>query len=297
MQSDRRRRSATSDVEVSGASKGASGRDHSSSLSALPGPVRDFSSFMMFFNDMFLQDEYYSNFNLTNDLPMSSIIGQGTQFSVKRLALQGGMAVRTSADPQTRMTNGDNIVLKKPRLDKAFGDRGEFSESRVIDGIVQELRILSHPPLRTQNEILDVYGFAWELDRTHKFGEVWPVLMVEYAALGTLQDCLENMDPLSLDKKLDLAFDVGGGLAALHSCGIVHSDLKPSNVLVCTRADGGLTAKLADFGLSIIIKEADQFEPWNRGTPGWMAPEWGTEVPLNSLYKTDSECMLSCLSQ
>jgi serine/threonine protein kinase len=243
---------------------------------------------MMFFNDMFLQDEYYSNFNLTNDLPMSSIIGEGTQFSVKRLALQGGMAVRTSADPRTRMTNGDNIVLKKPRLDSAFENLRTFTESRVIDGIVQELRILSHPPLRMQNKILDVYGFAWELDRLHTLGEVWPVLMVEYAALGTLQDCLENMDQIPWDKKIDLASDIAEGLTALHCCGIVHSDLKPSNVLVCAEADGGFTAKLADFGSSIIIREANEFETWTRGTPGWMAPEWGTEVPLNDLHKTDS---------
>lgn len=267
-----------------------SGINSSSTLVPIEAPVNDFSSFMMFVNDMFLQDEYYSNFNMTSDLPMSSIIGHGAQFDVKRLALQGGMAVRTSADHHTRLTNGDNIILKKPRLGNA-GDPGRDSfVPHVIDGIVKELRIISHPPLRVHKNILDVYGLAWELDTTAKPSKVWPVLMVEYASFGNLQDCLENREPLLLTEKLDLIYDIAEALAALHRCNIVHADMKPDNVLVLQKPDGTMTAKLADFGSAIILaEEPGDFKELGGGTLGWRAPEWGSEVHLGSLINSDSK--------
>lgn len=44
------------------------------------------------------------------------------------------------------------------------------------------------------------------------------------------------------------------GVQALHSCGVLHNDIKPGNVLV--RMAGGLPeAVLADFGLSTILPE------------------------------------------
>lgn len=258
-----------------------------SSLRALPAGIHDFSSFMMFFNDMFLQDEYYSNFNMTNDLPMSSVIGEGAQFWARRVSLQGGMAVRTSSDHHTRLTNGDNIVLKKPRLKRAFTD------SSALHSIVTELRVLSHPPLRTNKRILDVYGFAWEMDQNFGVGQVSPVLMVEYANYGTLQSYLGDAETLPLEQKLKIASDVAEGLDALHKSHIIHSDLKPENILVCGLPDGNISIKLADFGLSIILNEANKHEVWRNGTPGWMAPEWRTRVPLENLYLTDCEFFLA----
>ncbi|KAK3181121.1 hypothetical protein K4F52_007534 [Lecanicillium sp. MT-2017a] len=207
------------------------------------------------------------------------------------------MAVRTSGDHHSRLTNGDNIVLKKPRLERALAQHAtalsgskdtHSSSSSALDSIVRELRILSHPPLRKSKRILDVYGFAWELDRIFKVGKVIPILMVEHASNGTLENYLENTKPLPLQEKLKISSSIAEGLAALHKCRIVHSDLKPENVLVCGLRDGNVSVKLADFGLSVIIDETNPDETWSSGTLGWMAPEWQTLVPQEDLKFTDS---------
>ena len=75
---------------------------------------------------------------------------------------------------------------------------------------------------------------------------------------------------LSPDEAIDLAAQLGRGLDALHDAGILHRDVKPSNVLLA--ADG--TAALSDFGLaraadSTRLTRDDQLV----GTPHYLAPE------------------------
>ncbi|HET7249115.1 MAG TPA: sigma 54-interacting transcriptional regulator [Gemmatimonadales bacterium] len=59
-------------------------------------------------------------------------------------------------------------------------------------------------------------------------------------------------------------------LEALHGCGIVHGDIKPSNVLVVAANRAVPTIKVVDFGLSSILEMPHRTQP---GTPGYAAPE------------------------
>ncbi|KAI9924857.1 hypothetical protein MW887_006714 [Aspergillus wentii] len=251
-----------------------------------PNPIGDFASFMMFFNEIFLNDEYMIDFGMTNDVQTSNVIGEGNQFEVKRLALQGSMSVRTSLDPHSRLSKGDNVVIKRPRLD--VDESGHLIEPEIITNIVQELRVVSHHRLRKHPNILDVYGFAWEDEYVSPRIKVWPIIMVEYAAGGTLDDYFSaSSGSLTLDQKLGLAGDVAQGIDALHRCRILHSDIKPPNVLVCVDKGGGVIAKLSDFALSIFLDERQPNEAWKRGTEMWMAPEWGSVIPNDELLKAD----------
>jgi serine/threonine-protein kinase len=75
---------------------------------------------------------------------------------------------------------------------------------------------------------------------------------------------------LAVDEALGLAAQLGKGLDALHAEGILHRDVKPSNVLL----DGEGVAALADFGLA---RAADSTrltaDGQILGTPHYLAPE------------------------
>lgn len=72
------------------------------------------------------------------------------------------------------------------------------------------------------------------------------------------------------DTLLDIAVQICRALNYIHSRGIVHGDIKPSNILISH--DGThVRAKIMDFGLSFTPIASDQRKP--RGTPAYMAPE------------------------
>jgi serine/threonine-protein kinase len=85
---------------------------------------------------------------------------------------------------------------------------------------------------------------------------------------------------LSLIERLAILAEVAEALDYAHHQGVVHRDVKPSNVLL-TAAD---SPKLSDFGLSMIAEQADQTKIV-RGTPHYMSPEQTRGGQLD--YRTD----------
>ncbi len=66
-----------------------------------------------------------------------------------------------------------------------------------------------------------------------------------------------------------IALDLCAGLAEAHRHGIIHGDMKPSNVILSRKPDGAQCAVITDFGLA----RASQHQGVRGGSAGYMAPE------------------------
>ncbi|HEX8794762.1 MAG TPA: serine/threonine-protein kinase, partial [Polyangiaceae bacterium] len=82
--------------------------------------------------------------------------------------------------------------------------------------------------------------------------------------------------PLELSKSLRIAADVCDALAAAHAAGVVHRDVKPSNVILVGSAPGQpgpYLVKLVDFGVAAAEDAKLTRTGAIVGTPAYMAPE------------------------
>jgi serine/threonine protein kinase len=109
-------------------------------------------------------------------------------------------------------------------------------------------------------------------------------LAVEYVRGGTLAERLGATGPLDIRECVRLAAEIGRGLDALHGAGIVHRDVKPSNVMI----DLSGTAALTDFGLAKGRAYTALTRPGQvMGTLDYLAPELIKEeqaTPASDIY-------------
>ncbi len=84
--------------------------------------------------------------------------------------------------------------------------------------------------------------------RVHEVGELdgEPYLVRDYIEGRSLADLIADASPPALDQRLRWVRELARTLADIHDAGLVHRDVKPSNVLV--RRDGAL--RLLDFGVA-----------------------------------------------
>ncbi|KAJ3212593.1 hypothetical protein HK099_007702, partial [Clydaea vesicula] len=112
------------------------------------------------------------------------------------------------------------------------------------------------------------------------------LLLLEYAPRGNLWDYMISNGP-TLGKQLwtKWAYQIAGALSCIHSCGIVHHDIKPHNTLLSENLD----VKIADFGnacfsspqepiaSTVTLEGSQSFPPLDdglgRGTQAYSAPE------------------------
>ena len=111
-----------------------------------------------------------------------------------------------------------------------------------------------------------------------------PYFAMEWADGGTLEERLSTAGgTLSAPDAVDIARQILAGLSALHAIGVVHRDVKPSNVLfrsVPAHPDayrGSEKVLLADLGLAKDLTQGSGFTV-TAGTPTYMAPEQGSPM-------------------
>jgi len=101
--------------------------------------------------------------------------------------------------------------------------------------------------------------------------DLQPYLVFEYVPGQTLSDLLASQGAMPAVEAADLMSDVLDALAVAHAAGVIHRDVKPSNILV----DDSGRARIMDFGIAAPLQDASRKDGKQApaGTPGYMAPE------------------------
>jgi eukaryotic-like serine/threonine-protein kinase len=104
-----------------------------------------------------------------------------------------------------------------------------------------------------------------------------PFLAMEYVAGRSLDAVIKQSGPLEPNRGIDIITKVLRALGFVHQNGIVHRDVKPSNIMVME----GDQVKVADFGIARI--DASEFTIVGDllGTPAYMAPEQFAGAPVD----------------
>jgi eukaryotic-like serine/threonine-protein kinase len=106
-----------------------------------------------------------------------------------------------------------------------------------------------------------------------------PYIVMEYLDGGDLGAWIEHKGVLSLEQAVEFVLQACEAIAEAHSLGIVHRDLKPANIFCIRRADGVLSAKVLDFGISKVVGPIqsgamDMTKTTSvLGSPYYMSPE------------------------
>jgi serine/threonine-protein kinase len=102
--------------------------------------------------------------------------------------------------------------------------------------------------------------YAWLTVHDHHY------LVMQYIAGGSLADLIKSEGALDWQRAARYVADVGEGLLEVHARGIVHRDVKPSNILWEPRRDEAL---LTDFGVAARLSDPATVS----GSIPYMAPE------------------------
>jgi serine/threonine-protein kinase len=128
---------------------------------------------------------------------------------------------------------------------------------------------------------------------------------MEYV-VGTNLEALAQAEPGSypIAQACRMTCQVLKGLEQAHKLGFVHRDIKPENILIGRVPEGGLIAKISDFGLAKSFRGLGlsglTFSGEMRGTVPFMPPEqmldFKTVLPSGDLYATAATLyyLLSC---
>lgn len=95
-----------------------------------------------------------------------------------------------------------------------------------------------------------------------------PFIVMRYMQGGTFSQRLRK-GKLGTGELASVVSRVAQALAAAHSVGVVHRDVKPSNILHDKVGD----AFLADFGLAKLVRRDENTGDLFAGTPAYMSPE------------------------
>ncbi|KAG7949459.1 hypothetical protein I3843_13G063600 [Carya illinoinensis] len=188
----------------------------------------------------------------TNNFSLENKIGAGSFGSVYKGKLE----------------DGREVAIKRAEISVKTK---KFQEKEIA--FDSELALLSR---LHHKHLVGLVGFCEEKNER--------LLVYEYMSHGALRDHLhdeknvENTSSIlnSWKMRIKIALDAARGIEYLHNYAvppIIHRDIKSSNILL----DANWTARVSDFGLSLILEPESEHEPMSTkavGTVGYIDPEY-----------------------
>jgi Protein kinase domain len=212
------------------------------------------------------------DFLAPSDKPGS--IGRLGHYDVQEVVGRGGMGVVLKAfDEQLHRVVA--IKVMAPQLASSANARKRFArEARAAAAV-------------THDQVVTIHA-------VEEAGPL-PRIVMQFVAGESLQDRLDRTGPLPLLEVLRIGMQTAAGLAAAHAQGLVHRDVKPSNILL---EDSVERVKLTDFGLARAADDASLTQSGViAGTPAFMSPEQaqGRQVDHRSdLFSLGSVLYAAC---
>ncbi|MFJ8626886.1 serine/threonine-protein kinase [Kitasatospora sp. NPDC093550] len=166
---------------------------------------------------------------------------------------RGGMGTVWRAEDEML---GRTVAVKELRMNASVE---EEEKHRLI---VRTLREAKATARIRHNSAVTVFDVVDEDDR--------PWIVMELVESRSLADVIREDGPLAPGRAAEIALDVLGVLSAAHALGILHRDVKPSNVLI--GEDGRVV--LTDFGIASVEGDASVTSTGMLvGAPSYISPE------------------------
>ena len=196
-------------------------------------------------------DEAQESFTKTLETPREGIV-PGTIFASRYKVIEelgrGGMGVVYKAE-DSKLKRTVAIKLLPPELTGNKEARERFTRE------AQSAAVLDHPNICT----------IYEVDESDD--KIF--ISMAYVDGQNLRERIKA-GPLDISEGLDFGIKVSEGLAAAHNKGIVHRDIKSSNIMVTKQGQ----AKIMDFGLAKLAGNSlITHEGVTMGTVAYMSPE------------------------
>jgi tRNA A-37 threonylcarbamoyl transferase component Bud32 len=194
---------------------------------------------------------------LTQTLAIGEVVAD--KYRIEKLLGAGGMAEVYAA---VNIRTDRRVALKwiLPALAASPEVLARFRREALAAGRI------NHPNVVTIFDVVEHQGSA--------------CLVMELLAGETLADKMKRTGPMAFVEAVAIILPAMRGVAAAHAHGVIHRDLKPDNIFLCTDADGSIRdCKVLDFGVSkLTVADAattgDITLSGNVvGTPEYMAPE------------------------
>ncbi|MBX3230691.1 MAG: serine/threonine protein kinase [Labilithrix sp.] len=187
------------------------------------------------------------------------------RYVLRALLGHGGMGAVYEAE---HLGIGKKVAIK-------FVDPEFVTDEQVVTRFAREARAMS---AIESAHIVSIFDAGTEEGR--------PYLVMELLRGEDLGQRLRRTTRVPLAEALHIIAMVLKGLGKAHAAGIVHRDLKPDNVFLVKNDDGGIHAKIVDFGVSKIERPRSKTSPLALtgrgtvlGTPFYMSPEQAQAMP------------------